>query len=120
MQLFGLILVGLAAGVASGMFGLGGGIIIVPALLWIFKMRELDAIATSLAALIPPVGLLGALEHYRNGNVNLKFAAAIAAGLFVGAWFGARLVTGLSPVMIQRLYGSFLLAVGARMLLLGR
>lgn len=120
MQITGLVLVGLAAGVASGMFGLGGGVIIVPALLWIFKMRELDAIATSLAALIPPVGLLGAWEHYRNGHVNLKFSAAIACGLFAGAWFGAKMVTGLSPVTIQRLYGSFLVAVGARMLLFGR
>jgi len=82
-----LLGIGLAAGVLSGMFGIGGGIIIIPALLYLVKLKEVQAIGTSLAALIPPVGLLGAYEYYRHGDIHLRAAALIAAGLFVGAFF---------------------------------
>src|SRR5258708_40111492 len=75
MNLFGLLAVGLVAGVCAGMFGIGGGLIIVPALLYFFKMTELQSIGTSLAALILPVGLLGAAEYYRNGYINIRYAA---------------------------------------------
>jgi uncharacterized membrane protein YfcA len=102
------------------MFGIGGGLVIVPALLYIMKLRELEAIGTSLAALILPVGLLGAIEYYRNGYINIRYAGLIAIGLFVGAYFGAKLVMPLSPVFIRRLYGIFLLIVAGRMLLMGK
>lgn len=102
------------------MFGIGGGLIIVPALIYILKLRELEAIGTSLAALIPPVGLLGAFEYHRAGYINLKYAALIAAGLFIGAWFGAKLTIPLSPHVIRRIYGLFLAAVAARMLIMGK
>ncbi len=112
-----LIAIGLAAGVLAGMFGIGGGLVIVPALLYFMKMGEVDAIGTSLAALIPPVGLLGAMEYYRAGHINLKFAVIIAAGLFVGAFFGARIILALPAVAIRRIYAVFLVLVAARMLL---
>src|SRR5947209_19959922 len=120
MIYLGLLAVGLVAGVFAGMFGIGGGLIIVPALLFVFKMKELDAIGTSLAALIPPVGLLGAFEYYRNGYINIIFAALIALGIFVGAYFGAKIVIGLPPTVIRRIYDSFLLVIAARMLLIGK
>ena len=112
-----LLGIGLVAGVFAGMFGIGGGLIIVPALLYIMKMNALESIGTSLAALIPPVGLLWAIEYYRNGYVNLRFAALVAIGLFAGAYFGARIIIGLPPAVIRRIYGSFLLVVAMRMLL---
>jgi uncharacterized membrane protein YfcA len=115
-----LLLIGLAAGVLSGMFGIGGGIIIVPALLWILKLKQFEALGTSLAALIPPVGLLGAIEYYQNGYINIKYAALIAFGLLVGAYFGARLTLGLSPDLVRRLYAIFLLAVAGRLLITGK
>jgi uncharacterized protein len=115
-----LLLIGLVAGVFAGMFGIGGGLIVVPALLLIVKMKELEALGTSLAALIPPVGLLGALEYYRNGHINIKFAGLIALGIFVGAYFGARLVMPLPPVLIRRLYAGFLLVIAARMIVFGK
>lgn len=115
-----LLGVGLFAGVLSGMFGIGGGLVIVPALLLIIKMKELEALGTSLAALIPPVGLLGALEYYRNGHINFKYAALIASGLFIGAYFGARIVMPLPPILIRRLYAGFLLVVAARMIVFGK
>jgi len=115
-----LIAIGLVAGVLAGMFGIGGGLVIVPALLYFMKLGEVDSIGTSLAALIPPVGLLGALEYYRTGHVNLKYALVIAAGLFVGAYFGARIILALPPVIIRRIYAVFLVVVAARMLLTSR
>jgi len=115
-----LLAIGLVAGIAAGMFGIGGGLIIVPALLFLVKVKELEAIGTSLAALIPPVGLLGAAEYYRNGYINVKFALLLAAGLFVGAYFGARIIISLPPAVIRRVYGAFLLAIAARMLLFAK
>ena len=115
-----LLAIGLVAGVFAGMFGIGGGLIIVPALLLLLKVKELEAIGTSLAALIPPVGLLGAAEYYRNGYINLRWAALIAVGLFLGAYFGARIMIGLPPVLIRRLYAAFLFAIATRMLVMGK
>ena len=115
-----LLAIGVVAGVFAGMFGIGGGLLIVPALLLIAKFGELEAIGTSLAALIPPVGLLGALEYHRNGYINLRYAALIALGLFLGAWFGARIMIGLPPAVIRRLYAGFLILIAARMLIYGK
>ncbi|HSW49766.1 MAG TPA: sulfite exporter TauE/SafE family protein [Bryobacteraceae bacterium] len=120
MTTFVLLAIGLVAGVFAGMFGIGGGLIIVPALLFLVKLKELEAIGTSLAALIPPVGLLGAAEYYRNGFINIRYAGLVALGLFVGAYFGARIMVSLPPELIRRLYGIFLLAIAARMLIMGK
>jgi hypothetical protein len=115
-----LLAIGLVAGVFAGMFGIGGGLIIVPALLFLVKLKELEAIGTSLAALIPPVGLLGAAEYYRNGFINIRYAGLVALGLFLGAYFGARIVISLPPELIRRIYGIFLLVIAARMLIMGK
>jgi len=120
MTTLALLCIGLVAGVFAGLFGIGGGLVIVPALLFILKMKEVEAIGTSLGALIPPVGLLGAIEYYRNGYINLRYAALVALGLFVGAYFGARIMVGLPPQLIRRLYGGFLLIISIRMLLAGK
>ena len=115
-----LLAIGLVAGVFAGMFGIGGGIVIVPALLLVVKMKEVEAIGTSLAALIPPVGLLGAIEYYKTGYINIRYAGLVALGLFVGAYFGARIMVSLPPELIRRLYAIFLLAIAARMLIAGK
>jgi uncharacterized membrane protein YfcA len=115
-----LLGIGLAAGVCAGIFGIGGGLIIVPALLLILKVPELEAIGTSLAALIPPVGLLGAAEYYRTGHMNLRYAALIAVGLFAGAYFGARIMIALPPTVVRRIYAGFLFVVATRMLVMGK
>ncbi len=120
MTYLALLGIGLVAGVFAGMFGIGGGLIIVPALIFLLKASELEAIGTSLAALIPPVGLLGAAEYYRNGYINLRYAGLIALGIFIGAFFGARIMIGLPPHVIRRLYAAFLLVIGARMLVVGK
>jgi hypothetical protein len=117
MLYLSLLAIGLIAGVLGGMFGIGGGLVIVPALVFLLKMKQFDALGTSLAALIPPVGLLGAFEYYQNGHMNLKYAALIAAGLFVGFYFGAKITLGLSPETAKRAYAVFLLVVAGKMLL---
>ena len=116
LQLLILLAIGLIAGVFAGMFGIGGGIIIVPALLYVVKMKQLEALGTSLAALIPPVGLLGALEYYRNGYINLKFAALIALGLFLGAFLGAKLMISLPVGAARKLYAVFMIVIALQML----
>jgi len=120
MQTVGLLALGLVAGVFSGMFGIGGGLIIVPALLFFFEMSDLQALGTSLAALIPPVGLLGAAQYYKAGHIEIRYAVLISAGIFIGAYFGARIMIGLPPHMIKRVYGVFLLVMAGRMLWLGK
>lgn len=120
MLYLALFALGLTAGVASGIFGIGGGVILVPALLLLFGTREVEAMATSLAAMVPPVGLLGAMEHYRAGNVNVTYAAMIGSGMFFGAWVGAKIGIGIAPGLLQRMYGVLLLAIGARIVIWGR
>lgn len=120
MNYLALLGIGLVAGVAAGMFGIGGGLVIVPALIFLVKMKELEAIGTSLAALIPPVGLLGAATYYRNHYINIGFAALLALGLFVGAFFGAKIMISLPPSAIRRVYAGFLFLIALRMMVMGK
>lgn len=109
-----LLVIGLAAGVLSGLFGIGGGVVIVPALLLVAKMPMHTATATSLGALLLPVGALGAFAYWRNGHLEIRYALVIAAGLFVGAYFGAVLAQQISPMLLRRLFAIFLVVVAGR------
>jgi hypothetical protein len=102
------VVLGLFAGVLSGLFGIGGGIVIVPALLLFFKMKAHMATGTSLAALVLPVGIFGALNYYKQGAVNLNGALLIAAGLAVGAFIGAKVAYELPVRVIQRAFAIFI------------
>lgn len=107
--------IGLAAGLLSGLFGIGGGIVIVPALLYLARMPMLNATGTSLGALLLPVGLLGAWEYYRNGHLNVRASLLVALGLFLGAWFGARFAQSLSPLVLRRAFAVFIALAAIRM-----
>jgi uncharacterized membrane protein YfcA len=109
------ILIGLLAGVLAGLFGIGGGLLIVPALALLARMPIQVAIGTSLGALLLPAGLLGAMVYYRAGNLDVKAALLIALGLFVGAWFGAQVAHELRTVTLTRLFAVFLACVAVRM-----
>jgi uncharacterized membrane protein YfcA len=113
-----LLLIGLAAGVAGGMFGIGGGAIMVPAMVLLMGMDQKFATGTSIAAQILPIGLLGAAVYYRSGNINIKYAVIIAVGLLVGNLFGALFANQpfISSETMKKLYGIFLLVIGARYL----
>jgi uncharacterized membrane protein YfcA len=112
-----IAIIGLIGGILSGLFGIGGGLVIVPALILVAGFPIATAAGTSLAALLLPVGLFGALVYYQAGNVDLRAAAVIAVGLLIGAFFGARLGTLLPPQIAQRAFGIFLVVVGARLAL---
>jgi uncharacterized membrane protein YfcA len=107
--------IGLAAGILSGLFGIGGGIVIVPALIMLAAMKPTEATGTSLAALLLPVGALGAWQYYRQGALDLRAALWIAAGLFLGAWLGARLALRMPTRELQRGFALFLLVVAAQL-----
>ena len=109
------IAIGLAAGILSGMFGIGGGVVIVPALLLVGKMAPERATGTSLAALLLPVGALGAWHYYRHGYLDLRVAFLIAAGLFLGAWLGAHLALRLPARDLQRAFALFLVLVAVHL-----
>ena len=107
--------IGGIAGILSGLFGIGGGVVIVPALLLIARMKPETATGTSLAALLLPVGALGAYRYYRSGFLDLPVALKLAAGLFVGAWVGAHLALKLSPRDLQRAFAVFLVVVAGHL-----
>jgi uncharacterized protein len=109
------IAVGLAAGVLSGLFGIGGGILIIPALIFFAKFPAKLAVGTSLGAMLLPVGLLGAYAYYQQGNLNIKGSALVSLGLFIGAYGGARLAQHLSGPTLQRMFAVFILIMAVRL-----
>jgi uncharacterized membrane protein YfcA len=109
------LFIGLVAGVLSGVFGIGGGIIIVPALILLSRMKPHTATGTSLGALLLPVGLLGAWQYWQKGDVNVSAALLLALGLFLGALMGARIGLGLSPRTLERTFAVMLVVVAARL-----
>jgi len=108
---------GLVAGVISGLFGVGGAILVVPGLVLLGKLPQHTANGTSLAALLLPVGLLGFLQYYKRGQVNLPYAAIVAVGLFLGALIGAKFAGTLSDAHLRRGFGVLLLFVAGKLLL---
>lgn len=111
------IILGLLTGVLSGLLGIGGGAIIVPILSILFGMSQHMAVGTSLGAMLLPVGLLGAWEYYKAGNIDFKASLLIAIGLFLGAWFGGMFAQHLSPIVMRRIFAIFLLLLAAQMLI---
>lgn len=108
--------IGLVGGVVSGLFGIGGAVVIVPGLVLLAKLEPHVANGTSLAALLLPVGLLGVLEYHKRNQVNFPYAAVIAAGLFVGAFVGAKLAGTVADATLRRAFGAFLLIVAGKLL----
>jgi uncharacterized membrane protein YfcA len=113
--LFMFLAIGAVAGILSGIFGIGGGIIIVPLLVFAAKFSQKVATGTSIAVFVLPVAILGAMAHYRAGNVNIRASLLIAAGLLVGSWLGAQISLGMSDSLLKRAFAVLLVAVAARM-----
>ena len=110
------IILGLAAGIFSGLFGIGGGTILIPALVFLCGLTQHEAQGTTLAIMVPPIGLLAALRYYYSGNVKLGIAAFICLGFFVGGWVGAHLVQNVSEPLLKKSFGVFLLFVSLKMI----
>jgi uncharacterized protein len=109
-----MLAVGIGAGVLSGMFGIGGGVIIVPALVALLNFDQKQAVGTSLAALLLPVSAGAVVSYYQSGKLNPSVAGLVAVGLLFGAFIGAKIALSLPSQTVKRLYGVFLLFVGLR------
>lgn len=111
------ILIGLVAGIASGLIGIGGGIIVVPCLIYLFGFSQHAAQGTTLAMMIPPIGLLAAWAYYKNGHVNLPVAGLICLGFILGGYLGARFAVGLPEVILRKIFGVCLLVISGYMII---
>lgn len=109
------IILGLAAGTFSGVIGLGGGVIIVPALVFLFGLTQQQAQGTTLALMVPPIGILAAYAYYQQGYVDLKIAALICVGFIIGGWLGAKIAVNLSQNVLQKIFAVSLFLISIKM-----
>ena len=114
------LLVGAMAGVLSGIVGLGGGIIMVPALIFLFGMTQHQAQGTTLAIMVPPIGLLAAWAYYSKGYVNLKVALFMAIGFFFGGLVGGKIAVHLPNDVLSKIFGIVLAVIAVKMILNGK
>ncbi len=111
------VLLGLIAGILSGLIGIGGGVIIVPVLIYLFGFSQHQAQGTTLALLVPPIGILAAWTYYKNGYVDIRVAAIIAVGFLFGSLIGAKIATGLSNAVLEKIFGVALLLIAVKMII---
>ncbi len=111
------IALGLMAGVGSGFLGIGGGSILIPVLVYLFGLSQHQAQGTTLAIMIPPIGLLAAWKYYVEGNVKLNMAAFICIGFLVGGLIGAIFVHKVPAPILKKIFGGFLLLISINMIL---
>lgn len=111
-----IALIGVAGGVASGLLGIGGAIIMVPALVFILGFSQHTAQGTTLFAMIPPIGILAAIEYYKAGHADLKTAAIIAVFFIAGAFIGSKIALKVDPFILKKIFGVVLLYISVRMI----
>jgi len=112
-----LIVIGIITGVMAGMLGIGGAIIMIPALVLLMGFSQQTAQGTSLAVMLPPIGILAAYNYYKAGQVNIKFAIVLAVFFLVGSYFGSKMALTLPQPLLKKIFGVLLLLVAAKMLL---
>jgi len=110
-----LIAIGLGAGILSGFIGVGGGVIIVPGLIYFLGMTQFQAQGTSLALMLPPIGILAFMNYYKAGHVNLTYALVVAVFFILGGYFGSKLSLKLDPAKVKLIFGIVVLYVGIRL-----
>ncbi len=116
MSLAAYVVLGVVVGVFSGVVGVGGGILLVPAFVYLFGFSQHTAQGTTMALLVPPIGLLAAITYWKKGYVDIRAAALVCVGFLLGSPFGAKLAVALPQETLRRVFGFLLLAVGARMI----
>ncbi len=114
--MLGLLLLGIIAGYFSGLVGIGGGVIIVPALVLLFGFSEHSAQGTTLALLIPPIGIFAVLSYYQKGFVDVKTAIIICLGFLIGGYIGGKVAVGLSGETLKKVFGITIILIGFKML----
>ena len=112
MLWFWLLLFGVAIGVVSGLLGIGGGVLLIPGLVLLFGFSQVEAQGTSLAVMIPPIGIFAAVVYYQHGFVRIPLVGFIAVGFMVGAYLGAMIVPHVSPTHLRLVFGVLLLYLG--------
>lgn len=115
-DIFILLLIGIIAGIISGMIGIGGGIVIIPMLIFILGFSQHKAQGTTLALMVPPIGILAAIEYYKKGHVDIKAAALICAGFFIGGLIGAKIANFTEAKTLAKIFALILIATGIKML----
>jgi len=112
-----LLCIGLLAGVASGFVGIGGGMIIVPALVFGLGLNQHMAQGTSLAMMIPPIGILAVMSYYKAGQIQLEYAGILALTFVLGAWMGSKWALRINPSVVRLIFGLFMLFAAGRLIL---
>jgi uncharacterized protein len=110
-----LALIGLAAGVFGGMVGLGGGVIMIPAMIYFLGMNQMSAQGTSLAVMLPPVGILAVMNYYKSGQINLKYALIIAIAFTIGGYFGSKIALNIPVSIVKKIFAFALIIIALRM-----
>jgi len=111
-----LIVIGLIAGITGGMFGLGGGLIVIPALVFFMGLTQHEAEGTNLAFMLAPVGLLATINYYKSGFVNIKYAVIIALAFVIGAYFGSIWALHLPANILKKAFGVMIILIGIKMI----
>ena len=112
-----LLCIGLLAGIASGFVGIGGGMIIVPALVFGLGLNQHMAQGTSLAMMIPPIGILAVMSYYKAGQIQLEYAGILALTFVLGAWMGSKWALRINPSVVRLIFGLFMLFAAGRLIL---
>jgi len=116
MNVIILSLIGIAAGISGGFLGVGGGLIMIPAMVYFFNFDQHLAQGTSLAVMLPPIGILAVSRYWVNQNVDLQAALWICAGFFIGSFLGAHVAHWFSGEMMKKVFGVFLIVVSIKMI----
>ena len=111
-----IIMVGIAAGMLGGLVGVGGGIIIVPALIYFLGMDQKTAQGTSLGLIMLPVGILGVLQYYKQGHVDFRVVGVLAIGFFVGSFFGSKIALSLPQETVKRVFAILMILIAIKLL----
>jgi uncharacterized membrane protein YfcA len=111
-----LVIIGVMAGVFGGMFGVGGAIIMIPALVYFLGVDQHTAQGTSVAIMLPPIGLFAAYNYYKAGQVNIWYAVIIAIAFMVGGYFGSMIAVKLPENLMKKIFGILLILVALRMI----
>lgn len=112
-----LIVIGLAAGFFGGMVGLGGGVIMIPAMVYFLGLTQQAAQGTSLAVMLPPVGILAVMNYYKAGQVDLRYAMIIAATFIIGGYFGSKLALHIPVATLRKIFGVALLIIALQIII---
>ncbi len=114
-----LCLIGVSAGVLSGTVGVGGGIVMVPAMVMLLGLSQHEAQGTSIFAMLPPIGILAAMNYYRAGHVKWEYAIAISLSFIIGGYLGSKLAISLDQGTLKKIFG-FIMLIGAIKMLSGK